>query len=93
MTHRKRLTGRIRVALAEYEAAVMDFERARDLYQSLNYGSREARTLVWLAEDEEVLEGVVAGPCVLLPLGQELDEGCPLGDGSFASGDLLGGDD
>ncbi|MEU4053457.1 tetratricopeptide repeat protein [Streptomyces olivaceus] len=42
--------GRIRVALAAYEAAIMDFERARDLYQSLNYGSREARTLVWLAE-------------------------------------------
>ncbi|WP_432926960.1 ATP-binding protein [Microbispora sp. CA-135349] len=42
--------GRIRVALEEYEAAVADFERALSLYQSLTYASREARTLVWLAD-------------------------------------------
>ena len=42
--------GRIRVALGNHEAAVADFERARGLYRSLAYESREARTLVWLAD-------------------------------------------
>lgn len=42
--------GRIQVALREHEAAVANFERARNLYQSLTYWSREARTLVWLAD-------------------------------------------
>ncbi|MGW1713606.1 AfsR/SARP family transcriptional regulator [Streptomyces sp. NPDC002156] len=42
--------GRIRLALGDHEAAVADFERARSLYQSMTYGSREARTLVWLAD-------------------------------------------
>ncbi|MFF4406328.1 tetratricopeptide repeat protein [Streptomyces sp. NPDC001404] len=42
--------GRIRVALGEHEAAIADFEHARVLYQSLTYGSREARTLVWLSD-------------------------------------------
>ncbi|MEV7678065.1 tetratricopeptide repeat protein [Streptomyces sp. NPDC088341] len=42
--------GRIRLVLGDREAAVADFKRARDLYQSLTYGSREARTLVWLVD-------------------------------------------
>ncbi|MFD4879180.1 tetratricopeptide repeat protein [Streptomyces sp. NPDC058420] len=42
--------GRVRVAQRELAAAIVDFEQARVLYRSLAYGSREARTLVWLAE-------------------------------------------
>lgn len=42
--------GRIRLALREYEGAIADFERAHGLYRSLNYSSREARTLVWLSD-------------------------------------------
>ncbi|WP_246430531.1 tetratricopeptide repeat protein [Streptomyces rectiverticillatus] len=42
--------GRIRLAVGEHQAAIADFQRARDLYQSLNYGSREARVLVWLSD-------------------------------------------
>ncbi|MFD9068491.1 AfsR/SARP family transcriptional regulator [Streptomyces lasiicapitis] len=42
--------GRIRLALRDHEAAIADFERARGLYRSLTYSSREARTLVWLAD-------------------------------------------
>ncbi|GGZ29117.1 hypothetical protein GCM10010387_23010 [Streptomyces inusitatus] len=42
--------GRIRVAMEEHGAAVADFEGARDLYRVLIYQSREARTLIWLAE-------------------------------------------
>lgn len=42
--------GRIRLELRAYEAAIADFERARGLYRSLAYGSREARTLIWLAD-------------------------------------------
>ncbi|MGW1322662.1 AfsR/SARP family transcriptional regulator [Streptomyces antibioticus] len=42
--------GRIRVARGEHGLAIADIERAGGLYQSLTYGSREARTLVWLAD-------------------------------------------
>jgi tetratricopeptide (TPR) repeat protein len=42
--------GRIRVAQGEHEFAISDFERARSLYRLLTYGSREARTLVWLGD-------------------------------------------
>lgn len=42
--------GRIRMGLAEHDAATGDFERALDLYRSLSYGSRQARTLVWLSD-------------------------------------------
>ncbi|KPI22245.1 NB-ARC domain protein [Actinobacteria bacterium OV320] len=42
--------GRIRLELRDHEAAIADFERARGLYRSLAYGSREARTLIWLAD-------------------------------------------
>lgn len=42
--------GRIRVAMGEHGAAVADFERACELYRTLTYDSREARTLIWLAE-------------------------------------------
>ncbi|MQS38589.1 tetratricopeptide repeat protein [Streptomyces katsurahamanus] len=42
--------GRIHVALGDHESALADFERARDVYRSLTYGSREARTLIWLAD-------------------------------------------
>ncbi|MEU5400192.1 tetratricopeptide repeat protein [Streptomyces sp. NPDC005963] len=42
--------GRIRLALGDPESALADFERARDVYRSLAYGSREARTLIWLAD-------------------------------------------
>lgn len=42
--------GRIRMAQEDHETAVADFERALVLYRSLSYGSRTARTLVWLAE-------------------------------------------
>ncbi|MEU6108082.1 tetratricopeptide repeat protein [Streptomyces albidoflavus] len=42
--------GRIRIARADPESAVTELVRARVLYRSLNYGSREARTLVWLAK-------------------------------------------
>lgn len=41
--------GRVRLVLRDHEAAIADFERARNLYRSLTYGSREARTLVWIA--------------------------------------------
>ncbi|MFE5665150.1 tetratricopeptide repeat protein [Streptomyces niveus] len=43
-------SGRIRLAMGNHEAAVIDFRRACDLYRSLTYSSREARTLVWLAD-------------------------------------------
>ncbi|MFE4669685.1 ATP-binding protein [Streptomyces sp. NPDC056716] len=42
--------GRIRMGQAEHEAAIGDFQRALDLYRSLSYGSRQARTLVWLSD-------------------------------------------
>lgn len=42
--------GRIRFAMGDLETASADFERARALYASLAYASREARTLVWLAD-------------------------------------------
>ncbi|MFF4081449.1 ATP-binding protein [Streptomyces sp. NPDC001777] len=42
--------GRIRMAREDPEAAVVELVRARVLYRSLTYGSREARTLVWLAK-------------------------------------------
>ncbi|MFJ2024546.1 AfsR/SARP family transcriptional regulator [Streptomyces sp. NPDC087897] len=42
--------GRIRMAREDPEAAVVELVRARVLYRSLAYGSREARTLVWLAK-------------------------------------------
>lgn len=42
--------GRIRVAMGNHGAAVADFQRAHGLYGSLTYSSREARTLVWLAD-------------------------------------------
>lgn len=42
--------GRIRMARADPDAAVVELVRARVLYRSLTYGSREARTLVWLAK-------------------------------------------
>ncbi|SEE41102.1 Predicted ATPase [Streptomyces sp. 3213] len=42
--------GRIRLSLGDHVAAIGDFERACGLYESLTYGSREARTLVWLAD-------------------------------------------
>ncbi len=42
--------GRIQLVLGDYEAAVADFERARGVYRSLTYGSREARTLIWLVD-------------------------------------------
>ncbi|WP_241836408.1 BTAD domain-containing putative transcriptional regulator [Streptomyces sp. CB01249] len=42
--------GRIRMAWEDPEAAVVELVRARVLYRSLTYGSREARTLVWLAK-------------------------------------------
>jgi tetratricopeptide (TPR) repeat protein/DNA-binding SARP family transcriptional activator len=42
--------GRIRMAQADPGAAVPELSRARVLYRSLAYGSREARTLVWLAK-------------------------------------------
>lgn len=42
--------GRIRVAREDPEAAVAELVQARVLYRSLAYGSREARTLVWLAK-------------------------------------------
>ncbi|MFE1363850.1 tetratricopeptide repeat protein [Streptomyces anulatus] len=42
--------GRILVAREDPEAAVVELVRARVLYRSLTYGSREARTLVWLAK-------------------------------------------
>ncbi|MFJ9572628.1 ATP-binding protein [Streptomyces bacillaris] len=42
--------GRIRLAMGNLEAALADFGRARDLYATLTYASREARTLVWLAD-------------------------------------------
>ncbi|MEU7019473.1 NB-ARC domain-containing protein [Streptomyces sp. NPDC046203] len=41
--------GRIRMAREDPEAAVAELVRARVLYRSLAYGSRETRTLVWLA--------------------------------------------
>jgi tetratricopeptide (TPR) repeat protein/DNA-binding SARP family transcriptional activator len=42
--------GRLQLALGDHRTAVADFERAYRLYRSLAYHSREARTLVWLAE-------------------------------------------
>ncbi|MFD7826103.1 ATP-binding protein [Kitasatospora sp. NPDC059803] len=48
--------GRIQVALGDHRIAVTDFVRAVRLYRSLTYPSREARTLVWLA-DTLVLAG------------------------------------
>ncbi|MER6916007.1 BTAD domain-containing putative transcriptional regulator [Streptomyces sp. NPDC000594] len=42
--------GRIRMARADPESAVAELVRARVLYRSLAYGSREVRTLVWLAK-------------------------------------------
>ncbi|MFE7568028.1 BTAD domain-containing putative transcriptional regulator [Streptomyces sp. NPDC057539] len=42
--------GRIRMAQADPETAVAELVRARVLYRSLTYGSREARTLVLLAK-------------------------------------------
>ncbi|MEW2347555.1 BTAD domain-containing putative transcriptional regulator [Streptomyces sp. NPDC006684] len=42
--------GRIRMAREDPEAAVVELVRARVLYRSLTYGSREARALVWLAK-------------------------------------------
>lgn len=42
--------GRIRTARADHETAIAELVRARVLYRSLTYGSREARTLVWLAK-------------------------------------------
>ncbi|MGV9786735.1 tetratricopeptide repeat protein [Streptomyces sp. NPDC003435] len=42
--------GRIQMARANPEAAVVELVRARVLYRSLAYGSREARTLVWLSK-------------------------------------------
>lgn len=42
--------GRIDMARANPESAVVELVRARVLYRSLAYGSREARTLVWLAK-------------------------------------------
>ncbi|GAA4210523.1 BTAD domain-containing putative transcriptional regulator [Streptosporangium oxazolinicum] len=42
--------GRARLALREHDAAIADFKQALGLYRSLNYTSREARVLVWLAD-------------------------------------------
>ncbi|MDX2966839.1 AfsR/SARP family transcriptional regulator [Streptomyces acidiscabies] len=42
--------GRIRVARRDYGEAITDLERALVLYRFLSYGSRAARTLVWLSE-------------------------------------------
>ncbi|WP_256639486.1 AfsR/SARP family transcriptional regulator [Streptomyces murinus] len=42
--------GRIRMGQSEHDAATSYFERALDLYRSLSYGSRQARTLVWLSD-------------------------------------------
>ncbi|MEO3976482.1 tetratricopeptide repeat protein [Streptomyces sp. CAU 1734] len=48
--HARFSLGRIRMARADPESAVAELVRARVLYRSLTYGSREARTLVWLAK-------------------------------------------
>ncbi|MEV8389815.1 MULTISPECIES: tetratricopeptide repeat protein [unclassified Streptomyces] len=42
--------GRIRLVLGDHPGAIGDFGRARSLYRSLTYSSREARALVWLAD-------------------------------------------
>ncbi|WP_229924987.1 AfsR/SARP family transcriptional regulator [Streptomyces sulfonofaciens] len=69
--------GRIRVARGEHDAAASDFERARRLYRSLAYGSREARTLVHLAEalrdagrDQEAGEAMERAHVLLEGLGE-----------------------
>ncbi|MFI1015384.1 AfsR/SARP family transcriptional regulator [Streptomyces sp. NPDC020965] len=42
--------GRVKMRQADHDAAAGDFQHALDLYRSLSYGSRQARTLVWLSD-------------------------------------------
>lgn len=75
--------GLIRMARAAPEAAVADLVRARVLYRSLTYGSREARTLVWLAKalrtvgrTTESAEAMEQAGAVLRKLGEmDIDAG------------------
>ncbi|WP_348771707.1 BTAD domain-containing putative transcriptional regulator [Streptomyces sp. S816] len=75
--HARFSLGRIQMARANPEAAAIELVRARVLYRSLAYGSREARTLVWLAKalrdsgrDTESAEAIRQARAVLRRLGE-----------------------
>ncbi|KJS53388.1 hypothetical protein VM98_25560 [Streptomyces rubellomurinus subsp. indigoferus] len=70
--------GRIRAAIGEHDGAAAAYRHALMLYRSMAYPSREARTLVWLADslsalgrDQDAEQAVEDARALLARLGEE----------------------